>query len=436
MSLPTRASTTPPPLPAVSDTRLRGRWLLLARAAWLVIVTYTLALFVGILPTSYMVLQAPCVGTLACNSGISLTAAGVEALRAAGFSMSDYATFTTVLTIAVSLVWVVVGLMIFWRRSDDWVALLGSCALIIYYTGESGTIATLGFRYPVWILPVGLISFLSEVAITLFGVLFPNGRFVPRWMPWVVALHLLQTFLSIFPPPDSPLNSNNWPIVSPILSVGFLGIVIFSQIYRYRRVSNAVQRQQTKWVVFGVSSSLVLLIGVLLAATLLSSDQTTLLGQAFNTAWSLCLLPIPISIGIAMSRSRLWDIDTLINKALVYGSLTGLLGALYAGLIIGLENLAGLFGGTAAQNPVVLVISTLAIAAIFQPARRRLQALIDRRFYRKKYDGEKTLAAFSATLRQEVDLEQIHEQLLAVVNETMQPAHVSLWLRHPERPSA
>ena len=133
-----------------------------------------------------------------------------------------------------------------------------------------------------------------------------------------------------------------------------------------------------------------------------------------------------------MSRSRLWDIDTLINKALVYGLLTGLLGALYAGLIIGLVSLTSAITGATADEPVALVISTLAIAALFQPVRHRIQAIIDRRFYRRKYDAEKTLAAFSATLRQEVDLEELRAHLQAVVQETMQPAHVSLWLRAPE----
>ncbi len=421
------------PQQPAEDTRLHGRSLLLARAGWLVIVTATLALFVGGLPAFYALLQAPCVGTLACESGGPMTAAGVEALQAAGFSLNDYATFILALTLAVSLVWVLVGLVIFWRRSDDWVALLGSCALIIYYTGENGTI---NLSLPAWSVPVGMIAFLSEAAITFFVALFPSGRFVPRWIFWVMPIHLLQTALSIFPPLDSPFNTNNWSLAANILSIGFLGAAIFAQIYRYRRVSNAVQRQQTKWVVFGVSISLVLLIGVLLAGTLLASGQSGMLAQvAINTAWSLCLLPIPISIGIAMVRSRLWDIDTIINKALVYGSLTALLGALYAGLIIGLQALANLFTRLD-QSPIVLVISTLAIAALFQPARRRLQNLIDRRFYRQKYDAEKALAAFNASLRSEVDLEQVRAQLLAVVQETMQPAHVSLWLRQPERQPA
>ena len=150
--------------------------------------------------------------------------------------------------------------------------------------------------------------------------------------------------------------------------------------------------------------------------------------------FGLGFLTIPVFIAIAILRSRLWDIDVLINKALVYGSLTALLGALYAGLIIGLASVTGaVTGGKADQQPVALVIATLAIAALFQPARRRLQNLIDRRFYRKKYDAEKTLAAFSATLRGEVNLNDLRTHLLAVVQETMQPAQVSLWLRAPEQ---
>jgi hypothetical protein len=139
------------------------------------------------------------------------------------------------------------------------------------------------------------------------------------------------------------------------------------------------------------------------------------------------LLMLPISIAIAILRSRLWDIDTIINKALVYGSLTALLAAVYAGLIIGLESLAGLFSRQSTQPPVI-VVSTLAIAALFQPLRSRIQRLIDRRFYRRKYDAVRTLEAFSATLRNEVDLATLSEQLLGIVEETMQPAHVSLWL--------
>ena len=139
------------------------------------------------------------------------------------------------------------------------------------------------------------------------------------------------------------------------------------------------------------------------------------------------LLFIPISIAIAILRSRLYDIDTIINKALVYGLLTAVLALLYFGLIFTLQFL---FQRMFHQNNAfAIVISTLAIAALFQPLRHRLQKIIDRRFYRRKYDAARTLAAFSATLRSEVDLNQLSEQLVAVVQETMQPVHVSLWLR-------
>ena len=138
-------------------------------------------------------------------------------------------------------------------------------------------------------------------------------------------------------------------------------------------------------------------------------------------------LLIPGSIAIAVLRSRLWDIDIIINKALVYGLLTGILILVYVGLIFALQFL--LRGIINQQNDVAIVVSTLAIAALFQPLRHRLQRLIDRRFYRSKYDAAKTVEAFSATLRSEVDLSQLREHLLTVVQETMQPAHISLWLR-------
>ena len=147
----------------------------------------------------------------------------------------------------------------------------------------------------------------------------------------------------------------------------------------------------------------------------------------FFTIQAFLTLLFPLSIGMAMLRSRLWDIDSLINRTLVYGILTALLALMYFGLIFALQYL--LRGIINRNNDVVIVVSTLAIAALFQPLRRRIQSIIDRRFYRRKYDAARILAAFSDTMRDEVDLSKLSEHLLNVVQETMQPAHISLWLR-------
>jgi hypothetical protein len=152
---------------------------------------------------------------------------------------------------------------------------------------------------------------------------------------------------------------------------------------------------------------------------------------AYVAVQDFLLLLIPLSFGFAMLRSRLWEIDVLINRTLVYGMLSLILTAVYVGMIIGLQAL--LRGVISQDNGVAIVLSTLVSFWLFQPLRQGIQSSIDRRFYRRKYDAAKIVAAFNATLRQEVDLDQLREQLLVVVQETMQPASVSLWLWQPER---
>jgi hypothetical protein len=219
--------------------------------------------------------------------------------------------------------------------------------------------------------------------------------------------------------------------------------LLFAQVYRYRRVSTPTERLQTKWVVLGSGLGLG---GVV--ATFALSPAFGLFGSHIPTATSspvtqlytstiilLCLSLIPISIGIALLRSHLFDVDQIINRVLVYGSLTGVLALLYFGGVFALQGLVGRLTGQ--TQPLIVVITTLVIAALVQPLRRALQRGIDRRFYRRKYDATRTLAAFSATLRDEVDLARLREDLLAVVKETMQPQYLSLWLPGaPPTPSA
>jgi hypothetical protein len=211
---------------------------------------------------------------------------------------------------------------------------------------------------------------------------------------------------------------------------GVVFLLIALQIYRYRRVSTPLQRQQTKWVVAGLACAFgPLVIGLTLDFTLLAQlfPQSALVTTLAQWPFDLLLLLFPLSLAFAILRYRLWDIGVLVNRTLVYGALTITLGLIYTGLVIGLQ---ALFRGFISQtSDVAIVISTLTIAALFQPLRRRIQHLIDRRFYRRKYDAARTLAAFSAALREEVDLAALSEQLVSVVEETLQPVHVSLWLR-------
>src|SRR6266567_2194718 len=251
-------------------------------------------------------------------------------------------------------------------------------------------------------------------------------------------LNIIYAFCGNFPSPISPFNAN-WPgwLTLPIYLVLY-GPIIFSQIYRYRRVSTPTQRQQTKWVVFGVTVFVGVFIGLLLISSIPSLYNSLLLNEVWTLTLPIASLAIPLSIGFSILRYRLYDIDVLINRTLVYGTLTISLALVYVGLVIGLGSLVRLFTGQLAQSPVVIVASTLAIAALFQPLRQRIQAIIDHRFYRRKYDAARTVAAFSATLRNEVELTQISEHLVAVVRETMQPERISLWLRksdHERKPN-
>ena len=212
-----------------------------------------------------------------------------------------------------------------------------------------------------------------------------------------------------------------------VVSAFYIAFVA-AQVYRYRRVSGLVERQQTKWVVFSTAVGVVGLTGMNVFAFALlprGAGMTYFYFVAWAVAYCLMLL-IPVSFGVAVLHSRLWEIDLVINRTLVYGSLTTILVLVYFGGVTLLQRVFHSLTGRGSTFAVVA--STLVIAAIFNPLRRRIQSFIDRRFYRRKYDAAKTLEAFSARLRDETDLGRLGEDLMGVIKETMQPAHASLWL--------
>ena len=203
----------------------------------------------------------------------------------------------------------------------------------------------------------------------------------------------------------------------------------FIMVYRYVRVFDGVQRQQAKWFVYAaVIFFCLLFIGTTPPGVVPADSPSQLLFPIIVMSSSVVFY---LGLGFAILRYRLWDIDILIRRTLVYSALTVILALLYFGLIFVLQ---ALFQGIFQQNnTVAIVISTLVIYVLFQPLRHRIQAIIDRRFYRRKYNAARTLEAFSATLRNEVDLATLSEHLVAVVQETMQPTHISLWLRKDEQ---
>jgi hypothetical protein len=286
---------------------------------------------------------------------------------------------------------------------------------------------------------------------TFLILLFPDGRLPSaRWRPlaWlsgtVLALGTVANALAPGPLPDlggvrNPFGLEGYPWMSGardalnlLLSVCMLASVS-SLVIRYRRSGGEV-RQQIKWIAFaasvvalGVSGAVVL--GTFAAGT--AGGTHPLLIGLLEDAITLSFAGVPIAVGFAVLKYRLYNIDVIINRTLVYGSLTATLVALYFGGIVVLQRFFVLLTGK--QSTLAVVASTLLIAALFTPLRRRIQSYIDRRFYRRKYDARKTLEAFSAKLRDETDLEALSDDLVAIVRETMQPAHVSLWLRRSSR---
>jgi hypothetical protein len=266
----------------------------------------------------------------------------------------------------------------------------------------------------------------ANLASIVFFVYFPSARSAPRWMLLIVALGVAMVPVNLY-----SIYIPDWLFVSIYLA--FYGGVTVAQVYRYRQISTASGRQQTKWVVVGITIATVAAIGLLIlsaASPLLPVvNDPFLLGEVWTIVLSLASLAIPITVGVAILRYQLLDFDKLINKALVYGLLSGILGAVFVGVVIGIQAVAHTTTGQG--SPIALVASTLVIAGLVQPLRSRIQKAIDRRFYRRKYDAEKTLTAFGATLRQEVSLSELQLRLVGVVEETIRPTHVSLWLAAP-----
>jgi hypothetical protein len=277
---------------------------------------------------------------------------------------------------------------------------------------------------------------------TSFGLLlFPDGRLPSsRWRPvaWCAALGIIGFVagLALEPGPleDYPQITNPYGVDSPVLLVGLAAALLgaasmvasaVSLIIRMRRAGSE-QRQQIKWLAYAG----VVIVGAIFVGGLIAIWNT----DVSIAIISFGLLGFPVFTGIAIVRHRLYDIDVVINRTLVYGSLTLMLALVYFGGVVTIQTLFRVLTGQERLPQLAVVASTLAIAALFDPSRRRIQSFIDSRFYRKKYDAAKTLETFSSKLRDETDLDALSDGLISVVEETIQPEHASLWLRPETTP--
>ena len=351
-----------------------------------------------------------------------------------------------------------VGALIASRRPENLIAwllcALGLAAATAHSTAEYGIYALIaergslpGGQWAAWFSSV-VLFFDVGLTLTFLFLLFPDGRLPSaRWRPlaWLAAGDIAIIIISVAFMPGllqepygfatNPLGIG--PAGSVLHAVASVGLPILyisatcsllSLVMRFHR-SRGEQRQQIKWFAYAGATSLLMLFVL-----------PRVLEYVFgNSAWIDALesvavagafdVGLPAAVGVAVLKYRLYEIDLLINRTLVYGSLTALLALLYFGGVTATQAIFRTLTGQEEQPQLAVVASTLVIAALFMPLRRRIQSFIDRRFYRSKYDAAKTLEAFSAKLRDETDLDALNAELVGVVRETMQPAHVSLWLR-------
>jgi hypothetical protein len=368
-----------------------------------------------------------------CLARGQLTSEGLREMEEVGISLGLFAGLATGVGVLSKLVWITVGALVFVLRSGDRMALLVAFFLVAFgaATFASDSVDALASAHYGWWLPARGLQVVGEVFAVLFFLTFPDGRFVPRWTPALAVAFLAFQIPSDLVPDiysGSPALELGQGLVFMCFVLGMVG----SQVYRYRNVSGPDQRRQTKWVVFGTTLALSLLLALLAPLFLFMprmAEASPVVLFLIGSVIPLIMLLIPLSVGMAMLRSGLFDIDLVINRTLVYGTLTASLVAVYVGSVVSLQESFRAFTGQ--QSQLAVVASTLGIAALFQPLRRRIQAFIDRRFYRRKYDAAKTLDAFSARLRDETDLQRLGDELVLVVRQTMQPEHVSLWLSPP-----
>jgi hypothetical protein len=391
---------------------------------------------------------------------ISIIWSGVGLLRQGGSRNALYLVGEALISLAAPVVFAIVAALIVSRQPRNTIGWVLMVPVGLYVVG--GPLATyierLAPSSPAPTVPLLLILWFNSwnwllliIPLLYIPLLFPNGQPpTPRWR-WIgvavivwAALFVLVAALAqqinagtkpnlVFDNPIGVLREDTAELVIGMWIAGLVALVIacaVSLFVRYRR-ANETEREQIKWLLYACAVFLVVYVGGFVGGF---GGTASLGGYVWGILFGLSVITLPAAIGIAILRYRLYDIDVVINRTLVYGSLTAMLALVYLGGVATAQAIFRALTSQQEQPQLAIVVSTLVIAALFNPLRRRTQSFIDRRFYRRKYDAAKTLEAFSAKLRDETDLDALSDDLVGVVNEAMQPAHVSLWLRPATAP--
>lgn len=413
-----------------TETYIPKRWRTPLRLLWFACAIFLFATYFAGLGPRFNEL------TTLCYDGecASLTLAPQELAIIQGYGMdiAAYAWTSIGLEAYLVLIFSVLAGLIFWRRSDTWIGyVLSLTFLFLAFPFFAEELRSLARAYPGFEFFNEALTSMSVILVLLLFFIFPDGRIVPGWVRWVVGALVVGLIVEPVLNRGGARASSSSLLVIVLFVIG-MPIGLFSQIYRYRRVATHIQRQQTKWVLMGFLSMFVGMMAWAIFAEIapLPPGKTRLLFYASLVPQYFLISIFPAAITISILRYRLWDIDLVIRRTLQYALLTGLLALTYFGTIVLLQTIFGTLTG--AQSPVIIVLSTLLIAALFTPLRRRVQEVIDRRFYRQKYDAQQVLAGFAQTARDEVEIEVLQAELLRVVQGTMQPSHISLWVKTRE----
>jgi hypothetical protein len=389
----------------------RARWLTVARRTWPVVTILAITANLLVLPEFTRSL---------------LTHTIRAELPAAHLTPAEYVAIEIAYSAIPMLIFLAVGTIIFLRAARDPVALLCSYTMMTFAFGLAGFLPGLTITDPV----INALSLILTGSTAVLGgwffLIFPSGKFVPRWSRWCVlaaavgiAVVTAPAIARVQPAPDAaqPIG-----VVSLVLGAG-------AQVYRYRRVSTPTERQQTKWIVFGLAACIALFAGLLLLDLLVTVLAPSLRHSQVDGnlipggLWILGVTFIPVCIGIAVLRTHLWDIGLVISRTLTYAVVTALLVGVYAGLVVLATRVLPF------HTAVAVAVSTLVAAAIFNPLRHRVQHAVDRRFNRARYDADQAVAVFAAGIRDAADPDTVHAHLLAAVHQTLEPAHASVWIR-------